>query len=115
MFSEYLGDYTLKSDLNGGGPRFFYSITENTEKKLLYLKLVNADSTPQSVEIDLPGAKLETTAKLVSLSAPDTQATNTIEDLDRLVPVNSTLSDVSSRFHHKMPGYSIQVIEFHEQ
>lgn len=115
MFSEYLGDHTLKSDLNGGGPRFFYSITENAEKKLLYLKLVNADSTPQSVEIDLPGANLETTAKLVSLSAPDTQATNTIEDPDRLVPVNSTLSDVSSRFHHKMPGYSIQVIEFHEQ
>ncbi|MFZ0743979.1 MAG: alpha-L-arabinofuranosidase C-terminal domain-containing protein [Terracidiphilus sp.] len=115
MFAQYLGDHTLKSSLEGAGPRFFYSITSDKAKKHLYLKLVNADSTPQAVDIDLLGVKLASTAKLISLSAHDTQATNTIDDPERIVPVDSTLNDVSSHFHHTLPGYAIQVIEFNEQ
>jgi alpha-N-arabinofuranosidase len=115
MFASYLGDHTLGSELKGAGPKFFYSITENTAKKQLYLKLVNASSTPQAVDIDLTGAKLAKTAKLVSLSAHDTQATNTIDAPEYIVPVDSTLNDVSSQFHHTLPGYSIQVIEFNEE
>ncbi len=115
LFASYLGDHTLGSELKGGGPKFFYSITENTAKKQLYLKLVNASSTPQSVEIDLTGAKLAKTAKLVSLSAHDTQATNTIDDPEHVVPVDSTLYGVSGHFRHTLPGYSIQVIEFNEE
>jgi alpha-N-arabinofuranosidase len=115
MFASYLGDHTLGSELKGAGPKFFYSITENTAKKQLYLKLVNASSTPQAVDIDLTGAKLAKTAKLVSLSAHDTQATNTIDAPEYIVPVDSTLNDVSSQFHHTLPGYSSQVIEFNEE
>ena len=114
LFAQYLGDHTLKSTLEGAGPKLFYSITGNAAKKRLFLKLVNASSTPQPVEINLSGAKLAGTAKLVSLTAQDTQATNTIDDPDRIVPVESTLS-VSSRLRHTLPGYSIQVIEFSEQ
>ena len=115
LFSKCLGDHTLKSSLEGAGPRFFYSITGSAAKKHLYLKLVNADSTPQPVDIDLSGVKLAGTAKLISLSAPDTQATNTIDNPDQIVPVESTLNNVSSHFHHTLPGYSIQVIDFSEQ
>jgi alpha-L-arabinofuranosidase len=75
---------------------------------------VNAASTPQPVTIDLQGAKLAATAKLVSLSAHDTQATNTLEHPDQVVPVNSVLP-VSSHFQHTLPGYSIQVLEFQQQ
>jgi alpha-N-arabinofuranosidase len=115
LFSKYLGDHTLKSSLEGAGPRFFYSITGSAAKKQFYLKLVNADSTPQAVDIDLSGAKLAPTAKLVSLNARDTQATNTIDDPDQIVPVESTLNNVSGHLHHTVPGYSIQVIEFSER
>ena len=115
LFSKYLGDHTLKSTLDGAGPRFFYSITGSAANKHLYLKLVNADSVPQAVDIDLSGVKLAGTAKLISLSAHDTQATNTIDDPDQIVPVESTLNNVGSHFHHTLPGYSIQVIDFSEQ
>jgi len=47
LFAKYLGDQTVKAELKDGGPKFFYSITENTAKKKLYLKLVNASSDPQ--------------------------------------------------------------------
>jgi alpha-N-arabinofuranosidase len=115
MFGSYLGDHTLASKLEGAGPKVFYSITASAAKKSLYLKLVNGSSAPQPINIELPGAKLAATAKLVSLSAHDTQATNSIDHPEQIVPVESTLQGVTSHFHHTMPGLSIQVIEFKQQ
>ncbi|MGO9338795.1 MAG: alpha-L-arabinofuranosidase C-terminal domain-containing protein [Terracidiphilus sp.] len=120
MFSKYLGDQTLASKLEGtaldaNNPKFFYSITRDSAKRRLYLKLVNASSTPQPVEIDLPGAKLAATGKLISLSAHDTQATNTLEQPTQIVPVETPLQGVSDHLHHTVPGYSIQIIQVDEQ
>ena len=58
MFSSYLGDETLASKLEGGGPKLFYSVTEDTKSHRLYLKLVNAASAPQSIAIKFPGTTL---------------------------------------------------------
>ena len=80
MFASYLGDHTVASKLESGGAKFFYSSTINTAKKRLYLKLVNASSDPQPLQIAMPGAKPKAMAKLVQLSAPDTQTTNSIDD-----------------------------------
>ena len=115
MFGSYLGDHTLGSKVEGAGPKFFYSITGSAAKKRIYLKLVNGESAPQPVDIDLSGAKLAPTAKLVTLSAHDTQATNTIDHPDQLVPVETRLQNVSGKLHHVMPAYSIQAIEFEQQ
>jgi alpha-L-arabinofuranosidase len=115
MFGSYLGDQVLASKLENGGPKLFYSITGDAAKKKLYLKLVNASTDAQPVTVDIEGVKLGSTAKLVSLHANDTQETNSIQDPDRLVPVDSALHDVSASFQHTVPGLSIQVIEFDEQ
>jgi alpha-L-arabinofuranosidase len=40
---------------------------------------------------------------------------NSINDPDRIVPVETTLKDVSEPLKHTMPGYSIEVIEFDEE
>ena len=37
----------MASKLENAGAKFFYSITGSAAKKKLYLKLVNAESTPQ--------------------------------------------------------------------
>ncbi len=115
LFASYLGDHTLGSKLEGAGPKLFYSITGSAAKRKLYLKLVNASTDPQPVDINLDGVKLASAAKLVSLHANDTQETNSIDSPDRIVPVESSLHDVSSHFHHTVPGLSIQVLEFDEQ
>ena len=120
MFSKYLGDETLGSKLEGPGlnpanPKLFYSITHDSTKKRLYLKLVNASTTPQPVEINLPGAKLAETGKLISLSAHDTQATNTLEKPTVIVPLETPLHGVSDHLHHTLPGLSIQVLELDEK
>ena len=115
MFASYLGDHTLESKVECAGEKFFYSITGNAAKKQLYLKLVNASSDPQPVDINLDGAKLAATAKLVSLSATNPRETNSIDDPERIKPIESILKGVGSRFHHTLPAYTIQVIQFEVQ
>jgi alpha-N-arabinofuranosidase len=115
MFSSYLGDHTLASKQEGTGPKFFYSITGNAAKKRIYLKLVNAESTPQPVDIDFTGTKLAGNAKMVTLSAHDTQATNSIDDPKEIVPVEIPLHNVTNHLSRTLPAFSIQVIEFQEQ
>ena len=72
---------------------------------------MNASSDPQPMQIALPGAQPKAMAKLIRLSAPDTQTTNSIDDPNRLVPVESPVHDVSSNFSLSLPGYSIQVLQ----
>jgi alpha-N-arabinofuranosidase len=120
MFAQYLGTETPASKLEDPGldtanPKFFYSITRDSAKKRLYLKLVNASTTPQPLDIDFGGAKLATTGKLISLSASNTQATNTMEKPTEIVPVETALHGVSGHLHHTVPGLAIQVIQVDEQ
>ena len=114
MFAGHIGDHTMAAQAEDAGARFFYSITGSAAKKKLYLKLVNADSTPQVVNIDLDGAKVAPAATVWTLSGKSTQATNSIDDPRALVPVESTMT-AAAKMRHTMPGYSIQVIEFDEQ
>ena len=81
----------------------------------MYLKLVNADSDPQPVTVDIPGAKLGPTAKVETLHAGSTQATNSITEPTSVVPVASELHGVSNHLHVTLPPYTIQVIVFEEQ
>ena len=111
MFASSLGDHTVWSKLENAGAKLFYSATINTAKKQLYLKLVNASSDPQPVRIALPGAQPKAMAKLIRLSAPDTETTNSIDDPNRLVPVESPVHDVSTNFSLTLPSYSIQVLQ----
>ncbi len=114
MFASHLGDERPEASFEGvdtANPKLFYSVTKDTRKKRLYVKLVNAYSTAQSVEIRLDGAHLARTGRVTTLSAPGTQATNTIDAPKNLVPAETTLKDVSSDFRHTLPAYSIQVLE----
>jgi len=115
MFGSHLGDHTLASKADGAGAKFFYSITGSAGKKKLYLKLVNAGSAPQAVDVDLEGAKLAPKAKLITLSAKDTQSTNSIDNPDFIKPVDSAVTLAGSHLRHTMPQYAIEVIEFDEQ
>jgi len=115
MFGSYVGDHTLASKLEGAGSKFFYSVTGDTAKKRIYLKLVNGRSTPQPLDIDFSGVKFSGTANLITLSAHDTQATNTIDRPNQIVPVETPLHNVTAHLSRTMPANSIQVIVFDVQ
>jgi alpha-N-arabinofuranosidase len=111
LFDQYLGTEILSGQLSGANPRCFYSATYSPDKSTLYLKLVNASSASQPIAIQLQGAgSVEKTAKLISLSATNTEETNTIDHPERIVPVEHELKDVSGSFSHTLPPYSIEVL-----
>ena len=112
IFAEYLGTEVPASTLSGGGPRFFYSVTRDAVKGRAYLKLVNANSTPQSVKINLSGANtIAGTVTVVTLGGANSAETNTIRVPSRIVPVKTELKGVGSSFSHFVPGYAVQVLE----
>jgi alpha-N-arabinofuranosidase len=112
MFGSYLGKEIVGSTVSGGGPRFFYSATKDPDKGVLYLKLVNASSIPQPVDLKLTGASsIGGAARVISLSAKTTQDTNTITDPKHIVPEEQTIRGVKDSFTYMLPKYSIQVLE----
>ncbi len=110
MFSSCLGDHTVNSSLSGAGERFFYSVTASQSK--VCMKFVNASSTEQTLSLALNGlGAANRTARIQTLKANTTWATNTITHPERIVPVRSTAPVHGERLQHVMPGYSIQVVE----
>jgi alpha-L-arabinofuranosidase len=112
IFAEYLGTEVPASTLTGASDRFFYSVTRDAAKETVYLKLVNANSTPQPLKIDLSGAgKIAGTGTLITLSGHDPAETNSISSPTRIVPVKTELKGIETTFSHTMPGYSVQILE----
>ena len=111
MFGESLGTSVPTSTLTGAGERTFYSVTNDPAKNVVYLKLVNASSTPQSMQIQCTGAaRVEKQAAIVTLTGSNPAETNTITAPTRIVPKRDTLRVSGSSFAHTVPPYTIQVI-----
>jgi alpha-N-arabinofuranosidase len=112
MFGSQLGDQILSSELTSANPRVFQSATLDSKRHHLILKLVNASSVVQPVEIKLTGVThVQSKATVTTLSAPTTRTTNSTDDPTRVVPVSSSISNAAATFTHTMPRYSIQVLD----
>ena len=78
----------------------------------MYLKLVNASSVEQPVEIEMAGAgSVAKNGTVVSLTGTDPAQTNTLPNPTRIVPVKTALTSAGAKFSHTVPAYSIQVLE----
>jgi alpha-N-arabinofuranosidase len=112
MFSTHLGDQIAASRLDTSNPRLFESATYNSKTHHLFVKLVNASTMSQPVEIKLSGAAhVDSRAIVTTLSGKTTQETNSIIEPTRIVPVTSSIQNVSSAFTHSVPKYAIQVLD----
>jgi len=115
LFASHVGDETLASELENGGPKLFYSVTREAKNKRVYLKLVNASSTPKSLDLKFTGTGLAKTARVWTLSAGGTQATNTIDAPENIAPKESSFRNLRADMPYTVPGYSIQVLELSQQ
>jgi alpha-N-arabinofuranosidase len=76
------------------------------------LKVVNASSTPQRIQIDLHGAtEVERSASLQVL-AGQPKDVNTIEEPRKIFPQSADIDDAGPSFLHEFPAYSISVFRF---
>lgn len=112
MFSNHLGDKILRTTLDSENPRLFESATYDSRTHHIFLKLVNASSLSQPVEIQLNGAAhVAGRATVITLTGKTTQETNSITEPTRIVPITSAISDAGASFRYLLPRYSIQVFD----
>jgi alpha-N-arabinofuranosidase len=112
LFSTHLGDQILASTLTAGNPRLFESVTADAKTGRLYLKLVNASSEPQPIDIKIQGAtRIRPAMTITTLAGATTKDTNSITNPKHIVPVVTHATNAAPTFRHTVPKYAIQVLE----
>ncbi len=112
MFSGNLGTEVIAADLANVGPRVFTSVTRDQARHKVFIKVVNANSTPLPLAIDLEGTGTGAhRATLTTLSGKTPNATNSITHPEAVVPVTRTVAVAGSKFTETFAPYSVNVLE----
>jgi alpha-N-arabinofuranosidase len=112
MFGSHLGTEVVQTSLDNAGPRIYASVTRDEARHKLFIKVVNATSTPQTLTVDLDGAgKVASHATLTTLSGKTPNATNSITDPRALVPVEHPVTIAGSKFSQTFVPYSINALD----
>jgi alpha-N-arabinofuranosidase len=132
LFSTHIGNRVIKitaencptqpkkpdarDSITGAQPKMidalFYSATTDTTNGKIFLKMVNTQSTPQTVAITIQGAgNLFPKGTKWILSANSPTETNSISEPTKIVPVMSLLKGLSGHFEEVLPPYSITVLQ----
>ncbi len=122
MFAQYLGDKILPvtatgiptftaQDAQGGElPQIYYSATMDSASGKIFLKLVNAVGSEQTVKLAFDGKRRVRDLKKIELAGSDPLATNSIDDPQAVVPVESVVRLKKGAV--TLAPYSVTVFEF---
>ena len=111
MFGSKVGDSVLKTDI-GDASQFFCSVTRDSRKGTIYIKVVNTAKAARMATVNLNGvASVDGEAKAMTLAASNLQATNTITSPTAVVPVESVVKGIGKTFLYTFPAYSVTVLE----
>jgi alpha-L-arabinofuranosidase len=112
MFSTHLGTEVVSYDLANAPSRVFAVVERDEATHKLFIKVVNANSTAQPLAIDLTGVKkLAPQATLTTMSGKSPNATNSITNLNAVVPIKRTISVSGPKFTQTFAPYSVNVLE----
>ena len=112
MFSSHLGTEVVASTLDNAPARVYASVTRDDAKHKLFVKVVNATSTPQPLAIALTGVKkVAPQATLTTMSGKTPIATNSITHPDAVVPVVRKVPIAGPKFTQTFAPYSVNVLE----
>jgi len=93
-------------------PLMFFNATRDSTTGSIYVKLVNRSSTAQLVHISISGqTAIASSGKTTTLSAASLDATNTITEPNKVVPVTANVTGIGSDFPFTTPPYSITILE----
>jgi alpha-N-arabinofuranosidase len=132
MFSNNLGDQVVNVEAKdlptqikppsrrdsaaGIGPKtipaMFFSATRDSKAGMIYLKIVNAAATPQTLKVDLVGpVNLKPQGKAITISAGSPEDTNSITEPDKIVPVTTGVKGLGKHFQQTVPALSVTVLQ----
>jgi alpha-N-arabinofuranosidase len=114
MFASHIGTEIVPATLANAGPRLFASATRDAARHKLFIKIVNANSTPQPLSIELDGAQKPLHGVLITLTGKTPNATNSIVHPDAVTPRTQPLDIAGPRFGHSFAPYSVNVLEISE-
>jgi alpha-N-arabinofuranosidase len=103
----------------GGGPRelktVFVGVTSDSKTKTIYVNVVNTAGHAQEVQVEVSGVStIKPDGQAVVLSADSPDATNSIKDPKKIVPVTSKISGLGTSFTRTFPPYSVTVLKLKE-
>ncbi|HEV2479527.1 MAG TPA: alpha-L-arabinofuranosidase C-terminal domain-containing protein [Puia sp.] len=112
-----LSKLTTRESAEGLHPKtidaLFFSATLDSTKNMLYLKVVNTQSTTQPLKIDLVGAaKTAREGDSWTLKADSPTATNSITDPEKIIPAETPVRGLGKTFTRTFPPYSITILQF---
>jgi alpha-L-arabinofuranosidase len=112
MFGSHVGTEIVPATFTNAGPRLFASATRDSARHKIFIKVVNANSTPQPLTIDLEDSgRLGAKATLITLSGKTPNATNSIRDPRAVVPVERAIPVAGSKFAETFAPWSVNVLE----
>lgn len=119
LFARYHGDTILRASFDGDAaakPPLHYTVTKDSKTGTIYLKAVNFQNAPQTVNIGLKGTgPLASTATAITLAAADPTATNSLAEPTRVIPVTSKISNVGPALTYTFEPNSITVLQLDPQ
>jgi alpha-N-arabinofuranosidase len=94
----------------------FYSALRDSKTGKLIVKVVNRADTAQSVQIEISGAKaIAAKGTATVLKAENRDATNSLKEPKKVVPVTETVDSLGTNFTRSFPPCSITVLELTEK
>lgn len=121
MFMENLGDQTVVSNSTGlptqtnGNqtiPALFHAATIDSKTGMIYLKVVNPQATPQTVDFSLSGAKtIQPNGEEIQLVGANLKDMNSIDEPTKVAPKTSVVEGLGARFSRTFPAYSVTVMK----
>lgn len=112
MFSTHLGTEVVGYDLANTPPRVYAVVERDETAHKLFVKVVNANSTPQPLAISLAGVKkVAPQATLTTMSGKTPNATNDITHPNAVVPVKHSVAISGAKFTQTFAPYSVNVLE----
>ena len=110
MFSTNYGDEILEASLDADS-ELHCSVTRDSEKGVIYIKLVNPAERQEKVSIQLDGLEKVAPNALVEVMSADPEETNSIDKPEKVVPVSRKISGIHPTFSYPVPGTSVVVIK----
>jgi alpha-N-arabinofuranosidase len=92
-------------------PFIFYNATRDTKNGMIFLKVVNTGSEARTVQIEIRGAlNINPVGEAVVLSASAADATDSIMEPNKVIPVTSKADGLGTDFTRVFAPYSITIL-----
>ena len=90
----------------------FFDATRDSRTGIIYLKVVNADSVKQQVQVQLSGvSRIKPDGEAVRLSGATLNDTNSLGEPNKVVPHTEKLTGLGADFSREVPAFSVTIFK----